>query len=198
MTPVPAHPAAGPVTVLGIGGSLRDPSRTEAMLDLALDGARAAGAAVNRWTVREDPLPFYSATDHGDAAVERYLKLVESADALILASPAYHGSVAAPVKNLLDHLDALRDRPLPYLAGKVVGVASVGDGTMGPVQTAGALVQMAHALRAIVVPLQVAECRAEAATGDGRPEISGETVRRLTVLGQLVVATAARLRHDGR
>ncbi|MDA0171238.1 hypothetical protein OJ998_19205 [Solirubrobacter taibaiensis] len=34
---------------------------------------------------------------------------------MILASPFYHGGMTWLLKNALDHLEALADRPRPYL-----------------------------------------------------------------------------------
>jgi FMN reductase len=177
------------VHVLGFGGSLRPGSRSKVILTAALAAAADVGAETTRWPVDEEPLPFYQPGQPAEAATERFLKAVRSADAYIIASPAYHGTISAPVKNLLDHLDALAyDRP-PFLAGKVVGVASAGDGTLAAVQAVGALVHAVHALRAFVVPLHVPVSDvARAVPGD---RVTDPVVgARLQSLGRLVVATS--------
>ena len=38
---------------------------------------------------------------------------IERADGVILASPSYHGGMTGLLKNALDHLEALADRPRP-------------------------------------------------------------------------------------
>ncbi|MDA5279822.1 NAD(P)H-dependent oxidoreductase [Streptomyces sp. Isolate_45] len=181
------------VWVLGLGGSTRPRSRSRLVLEGALAGARAAGARTSLWAVDEEPLPFHTPEAPPDPATERFLKAVRAADAFVWCTPAYHGSVSAPVKNLLDHIDALRqDRP-PLLAGKVVGVASVGDGAIAPVQAAATLVQIAHALQALVVPLQVPVCHGTQTLSDEQIVDRGVAAR-LDELGRLVVATATALR----
>lgn len=181
------------IAVLGLGGSMRTVSVSRLALGIALDGARAAGARTSSWPAGTDPLPFYVPGAPRSPIAERYLAAVSAAEGFIWSTPAYHGSVSAPVKNLLDHLDELRESHPPFLAGKVVGVISVGNGSMGPVQAASALVQIAHALRAVVVPLQVAICESPDAL-PGERIVSPKEAGRLTQLGQLVVATAHGLR----
>jgi NAD(P)H-dependent FMN reductase len=62
--------------VVGLGGSLRKPSRSRAALAVALDGAAAAGAAVELLDLRELGLPMYSPDLEADppAAVRRLLE----------------------------------------------------------------------------------------------------------------------------
>lgn len=184
---MPGEPARLP-RVLGIGGSLRPGSRSETVLASALDGARAAGAETELWSVSANPLGFYVPGAPICTEAERLVKAVQHCDALLVSTPAYHGTLSAPVKNVLDHLDVLRDGPRPYLAGKVVGIMSVGDGTVAAVQAAATLVQVAHALRAFVTPLQVIVTDAEQVIPDDRVQ-APEVAARLATLGQLVVAS---------
>jgi FMN reductase len=180
------------VRVLGLGGSLRPGSRSRLILEEALMAAASAGAETALWAVDEEPLPFYRPQDPPDPAAGRFLKAVRWADAYLVSTPAYHGTVSAPVKNLIDHIDVLRDDSPPFLAGKVVGVAAIGEGTLAPVQAVGTLVQAAHALRAFVVPLHVPVSRASQAIPADRitdPAIA----TRLADLGRLVTATSRAL-----
>lgn len=50
----------GSLAVVGLGGSLRETSRSRAALELALDGAAAAGAQVELLDLRQLSLPMYS------------------------------------------------------------------------------------------------------------------------------------------
>jgi FMN reductase len=176
-----------------MGGSLRPGSRSRVILDAALRSAATLDAQTSSWTVDEEPLPFYRPGETPDPATERFLKQVRDADAFIWSSPAYHGTLSAPVKNLIDHMDALRDDRPPFLAGKVVGVLSIGEGTLAAVQAVGALTEAAHALRAFVVPLSVPVCDAARAVQDGKVADTAVAAR-LANLGALVVAMALRLR----
>ena len=60
--------------------------------------------------------------DTPNKAVKSFVRLIEASDALVIASPLYHGSFSGLLKNALDSLkgDALR--------GKVVGLVSNAGG----------------------------------------------------------------------
>jgi FMN reductase len=185
------------VRVLGLGGSLRQVSRSKVILEAALAAATAAGAETALWAVDEEPLPFYRPQEPIEPSTERFLKAVREADAYIVSTPAYHGTVSAPVKNLIDHIDALAGDTPPFLTGKVVGVASIGEGTVASVQAVGALVQAAHALRAFVVPLHVPVSGASQVIPTDRIQ-DPSVVSRLVSLGRLVVATSEALGSPGQ
>ena len=145
-----------PIYVLGIGGSLRQPSESEVALRMALQGAAEAGARTEIITAEGLELPLYP-SPHMDEhpAVVRLLREVRLADGLILASPAYHGTMSGALKNALDYLQYLaRDDP-PYLDGRAIGVLSTGAGTQAAVQTVNALRDVVHALRAWPTPIGV-------------------------------------------
>lgn len=55
-----------------------------------------------------------------------FLAAVRAADALLICSPTYHGTISGAVKNALDYLEFLsRDTPR-YLGGRVVGLLGMG------------------------------------------------------------------------
>jgi FMN reductase len=196
-----AEPVAGgsgdgrrPV-VVGIGGSLRPSSTTLAALARALDGAADVGAATELIDLRRLALPMYdpcrSLEDHGDSAI-RLVAAARAADGLLLAIPAYQGTVAGVSKNALDFLQFLADENPPYLDGKVVGLIATADGTQAAPNAVAALVHVAHALRAVVAPMTIAIPHASA-------NVDGEHVadpwdRRLGALGRQVVALSHALR----
>jgi len=108
--------------VVGIGGSNRPGSVTERLLVHTLEivserGLRTSlfgGAALSR-------LAIYGSSSERDPASHELLEAVASADAVILASPGYHGGLSGLVKNAIDHFEELRDDPRPYLDGRAVG-----------------------------------------------------------------------------
>lgn len=89
--------------VLGVIGSLRVPTHTGRLVHHVLDAARRAGAETDVIDLREDPLPLFDpANKTGDPAVETARKKFQWADAVLLGSPDYHGSVSGVMKNFLD------------------------------------------------------------------------------------------------
>jgi len=154
---LPATPAAPPIRVLGLGGSLRQPSQSETALRMALHGAEEAGAVTESLSGDDLRLPLYPSPDmaaHPNVAA--LLAAARRADGLILASPAYHGTMSGALKNALDYLQYLADDDPPYLDGRAIGVLATGDGTQAVVQTVDALRSVVHALRAWPTPMGVA------------------------------------------
>lgn len=89
-------------TVLAVCGSLRDESTTRTALAHALAAAAAEGADAELLDLREYDVPLYGAAgDDGD--VDELTRRVRAADAVLLGSPIYHGTVASPLKAALDH-----------------------------------------------------------------------------------------------
>ena len=145
-----------PVHVLGLGGSLRQPSQSESALRMALRGAREAGAETEIITGAGLELPLYPSDEmEQHPRVAALLSAVRRADGVILASPAYHGTMSGALKNALDYLQFLATDAPPYLDGRAVGILATGAGTQAAVQTLNALRQVVHALRAWPTPIGV-------------------------------------------
>jgi multimeric flavodoxin WrbA len=101
--------------VLGIMGSPRRQSNTEILLDRALEGAREAGAEVEKVLVSKlkiSPcLEIYACRKDGNCAIKDdmqslYQKLLE-ADHVILASPMFFYGVTSQTKAVVDRCQAL-------------------------------------------------------------------------------------------
>ncbi|MDP3747376.1 MAG: NADPH-dependent FMN reductase [Phenylobacterium sp.] len=154
--------ANGSPLVLGIGGALRSASSTEAALRLCLRQAERLGARVTAICGPDLDLPFYAPQrrERCDRA-ERLVKALKAADAVIIASPGYHGGVSGFVKNALDHIEDLRSDNRPYLDGLPIGCIATGGGWQGCVTTLYALRAVAHSARGWPTPLGVAINTAE-------------------------------------
>jgi multimeric flavodoxin WrbA len=101
--------------VLGIMGSPRRQSNTEILLDKALEGAKEAGAEVEKVLIsklRISPcLEIYACRKDGNCAINDdmqslYKKLLE-ADHVILASPMFFYGVTSQAKAVIDRCQAL-------------------------------------------------------------------------------------------
>jgi NAD(P)H-dependent FMN reductase len=94
--------------VLGVAGSLRQNSRSTHALKSLLDIAtNKYGAQTLILDLRETRLPLYNPTvrpgEPVDNNIQTASRVVKWADALVLASPDYHGSMSGTVKNFLDY-----------------------------------------------------------------------------------------------
>lgn len=96
--------------VIGIGGSSRKGGNSDILLDMALEGARSRGAAVEKIVLNDLVIKPWQQnagckrTARGvikDSMGIVYKKFDE-ADAVIVASPIYFGSVTAQLKAMID------------------------------------------------------------------------------------------------
>jgi NAD(P)H-dependent FMN reductase len=99
--------------VLGIGSSMRIESYSTETLKVALEYAQRNGSDTKLIDLSNASLPFYN-TQSNSEGVRHVSNLVEWADAFILATPDYHGSMAGSLKNFLDYFWS-------EFAGKVFG-----------------------------------------------------------------------------
>jgi NAD(P)H-dependent FMN reductase len=100
--------------VLGVAGSTRQGSYSTQALKIALEHAKKHGAEVRLLELSKIVLPLYDPSAPASKEVERAAEDIAWADAFILASPDYHGSISGALKNFLDHF-------YEEFAGKVFG-----------------------------------------------------------------------------
>ena len=188
--------AAKALSVVGLGGSLRQTSSSRAALKTALEGAADAGAKVDLLDLRLLSLPMYDpSSDDVPESVTRLVESVYAADGMIWSSPLYHGSISGSFKNALDWLILLGNREPSYLTDKVIGLISVAGGTQG-LQAINTMEFIVRALRAWAVPLVVPIPQSWQAFEDtGRPA-NPQVEEPLKTLGGEVVRVARRLTQE--
>ncbi|MFJ4679704.1 MULTISPECIES: NADPH-dependent FMN reductase [unclassified Kitasatospora] len=184
--------APRPPLVIGIGGTGRPDSTTERALRLALDGAARAGAEVRMFGGEDlGRLPvFVPGRGEPTAATREFLDQVARADGFVLASPSYHGGVAALVKNALDHLEELRHDPRPYLDGRAVGCVVTAAGWQTGGGTLASLRATVHALRGWPTPLGITVNSAEQKLRDDGTEADRRCLEQLALVGRQVAEFA--------
>jgi len=89
--------------VVALVGSLRDASFTRTAAARALTGAENAGATTELLDLRAFDLPPLNPDQNTQGDSQQFIETVRQADALILASPMYHGSYSGVLKNALDY-----------------------------------------------------------------------------------------------
>jgi NAD(P)H-dependent FMN reductase len=107
-------PSTTSLKVLGVAGSLRGHSYSTRTLKIALDHAKARGAEIRLLELAKVPIPLYNPSMGEPAELRHAAESVAWADAFILASPDYHGSMSGTLKNFLDYF-------YEEFAGKVFG-----------------------------------------------------------------------------
>ena len=187
--------------MVGIGGTLRENSTSLGALRRALAAAEEAGAEVDLLDLNELRLPMYEPgkplDDYGEN-VRRLIEAISEADALLLSTAAYHGTLAGVTKNALDFVQFLDKEEPAYLDGKVVGLISTAGGEQAAANANAAMVNVVHSLRGIVAPLMVGVTRAWKRTDDEGEVTDDNYGRRLGNLGGMVVDLAGKIRADER
>ena len=89
--------------VLGVGSSMRQGSYSTIALNMILDMAKGNEAETKLLDLRQTNLPMLYAAKDDTHEIVQATELVEWADAYILATPDYHGSMSGSLKNFLDY-----------------------------------------------------------------------------------------------
>lgn len=181
------------IRILGIGGTMRADSLSLKALQAALSLAAERGAQTVLADVRELDLPMYNP----ERALESYpstlpwlMDEVRKADALILCSPSYHGTITGVLKNVLDALNFLNQDEPRYFGGKVVGLMALGANSgnvLNDLHHSTRGLNGLSAPRTVLVPGQVIDRETGEITDVG-------VTNRLTSMVEQVIDLAKRLR----
>jgi NAD(P)H-dependent FMN reductase len=101
--------------VLGVSGSMSKTSQSAAAIKHVLSAAESCGATTRLLDLRSADLPMFRPGESCDSpAALQAFEDVAWADAFVLATPDYHGSMSGAMKNFLDY-------HWKELAGKLFG-----------------------------------------------------------------------------
>jgi FMN reductase len=150
------------------------------MLEIALEGAAWGGASTLLLDLKELNLPFAGSNWLPEAFpdVARMNEIIGQADALIWATPEYHGSFSGAFKNALD-LGSFKE-----YGGKMVGLIGTAGGSMGAGSSLGHLRSVARQLHAWVLPQQVSVSSSSTALDAEGNIIDADIEDRLKALGR--------------
>lgn len=125
--------------ILAFAGSNRKLSWNRKVLDVAVLGARDAGAMVTLVSLADYPMPIYDADWHEANGVpenmRRLRELMMQANGLLIASPEYNTSITPLLKNTIDWLSQSVDgvsgnAPFTNKTGALLGASNGGFGTI--------------------------------------------------------------------
>ena len=101
--------------VLVMGASPRKDSLNARLASLAAEVAGRGGAQVELASIAEFELPFYDQDLEAERGIperaQDFRQRLKAADALIVASPEYNGSMPGALKNLIDWVSRFRPQP---------------------------------------------------------------------------------------
>jgi FMN reductase len=90
--------------ILVVAGSLNDRSSTRVVTKFVAEEWRKQGCAVDEVDLAKETLALFDPDVSYKGAVYLALKpRVDQADVIVLGTPDYHGTIASPLKNFLDH-----------------------------------------------------------------------------------------------
>ena len=93
-----------PLHIFAVVGSLHEKSVTRVAVNHLVEQFRAAGCSVDMLDLQVETLPLLNTDTAFTAAYYAPLRArVVAADAFILGTPDYHGSISSALKNFLDH-----------------------------------------------------------------------------------------------
>ncbi len=169
--------------IVGIGGTTRPNSSCERLLRHALDLAGRRGARTELLGAADLAMPHY-APERPDRSPQarRFVETIARADAILISSPGYHGSVSGLLKNALDYIEDLRSDERPYLHGRAIGLIVSAGGWQATATTLVALRSIVHALRGWPTPLGVCVNTAEPLFDDDGHGLSGPVAGQLGLL----------------
>lgn len=187
------------VRVLGLAGSLRVGSYNKKLVQIALAGARAAGAEVTFVDLRDLSLPIYDEDLETSAGLpEGALKLkalMTAHHGLLFATPEYNSSVSAALKNAIDWASrpAPNEKTLQCFKGKVSALVSASPGALGGLRGLVHLRAILGNLGVIVLPDQLAIAKAHEAIGADGHLVDAAQQRAVEAIGAAVANIAAKL-----
>jgi chromate reductase, NAD(P)H dehydrogenase (quinone) len=178
--------------ILGISGSLRRESHNSSLLRAA---ARMLPPGVELEVFDGiGDLPPYDAdrdTDPAPPAVARLREAIASADAVLIATPEYNGSIPGVLKNALDW--ASRPFPDSSLSGKPVAVIGASTGLFGAVWAQAETRKVLGVIGADVIDGELPIGQADSAFGDDGLLVDIDQQRALAELVDVVAARAGAL-----
>jgi chromate reductase len=175
--------------ILAISGSLRAGSHNTALLRAFAEEA-PEGVEVELWSGLRD-IPIYDADDDlepGPGAVEELRDAVRSADALIIATPEYNGSIPGGLKNALDW--ASRPVATNSFRNKTVGVIGASVGAFGGVWAQAELRKVLGIMGARVAEIELPVSHAHEKITEGGVVLDDELRQGLRDVLDTLVETA--------
>lgn len=158
--------------IIAFSGSTRSESYNKKLLQIAIYGAREAGAEVTVVELRDYPMPLYDGDIEDKFGIpdngKKLKELFKSHHGLLLALPEYNSSMSAVFKNTIDWISRTDkgEGPLECFVGKVAGLMSASPSGFGGVRGLAHVRAMLENIHVLVMPDQVCVSRVHEALDD--------------------------------
>jgi NAD(P)H-dependent FMN reductase len=162
--------------ILALSGSVREKSFNSQLLDIAVTGAKSAGAEVTVVNLRDYDMPLFNQdTEYQEGAPDAVVQLKNlmiQHQGLLIASPEYNGFPSPLLKNMLDWMSRQQNEhepPMFAYNGKIAAVMAASPGAGGGTRGLTILRILLQNLGVMALPGQVTLGRAgQAFREDGR------------------------------
>ncbi|WP_169829192.1 NADPH-dependent FMN reductase [Tsuneonella mangrovi] len=184
--------------IVGIGGTTRPDSSTEQALRLACSEAERAGDEVRIFDGSYmTSLPFYHGPGWTPDSGREMVDAIRDCDALVIASPGYHGTISGVLKNALDYIEELAGDERIYLHDRPVGLIVTAHGHQAAVTAMITLRTIVHALRGWPTPFGAALRIGPDTFDDAGSCVDPEVAKQLRIVGEQVRFVFSQGRAEG-
>jgi NAD(P)H-dependent FMN reductase len=186
--------------ILCFAGSLRRDSFNKKLVQIAMAGAKKAGADVTYVDLKDLPLAVYDGdfeAEQGLPENARKLKeLFSASQGFLIASPEYNSSISGALKNVIDWVSRSAspdEKALACFTGKVAGIMSASPGALGGLRGLVTVRSIFENIGVIVVPNQVAVSQANKAFKDDGTLVDEKQQAAVEAIGARVADVTMRL-----
>ena len=188
------------VKLLAFAGSARKQSYNKALLQIAVEGAQAAGAEVQVMDLAEYPMPLFNQDLEAETGIDPKAKevkeMMKAADGFILACPEYNGSITPLLKNTIDWASRAEDGEAPLAAyrGKTALLLSASPGGFGGMRGLNPVRTILSGIGVMVLPDQMAIPQAYQAFDEEGKLVDEKKQLSVLGLGAKLAAVTAKLK----
>lgn len=185
--------------LLAFAGSTRKNSYNQAILDVAAEGAREAGAEVTVVSLADYAMPIFNEDEETEFGIperaQAFKELLMSHDGFLIASPEYNSSYPALLKNAIDWASrkAGDEKVLAAYKGKVAGIMAASAGGLGGMRVLVVLRMLLENLGTMVLPTQRAVAKVSTLVDDNGVVSDEKTIKQLKALGKETAELAAKV-----
>ncbi len=176
--------------LLAFAGSTRNGSFNQAILDVAVEGAREAGAEVTLISLADYEMPIFNEDYESEQGIhdnaKAFKELLKSHDGFLIATPEYNSSYPALLKNVIDWASRMEEgeKPLEAYKGKVAGIMAASPGGLGGMRAMAALRTLLENIGTMVLPNQRSVAKAGDLVDDSGTLTDEKTIKLLKNLGR--------------
>ncbi|MGI9501617.1 MAG: NADPH-dependent FMN reductase [Geminicoccaceae bacterium] len=187
--------------ILAYAGSTREGSFNKKLVQVAVAGARDAGAEVMVIDLRDFPMPLYDgdleAADGLPEAARQLKALFMDHQGLLISSPEYNGGMSAVLKNAIDWVSRSEgdEGGLAAYKDKVAGIMGTSPGRLGGLRGLVHVRQILTNVGVLVIPQQHALGGAGQAFGEDGMLIDRAAQAMVTGIGARVAQTIQALQQ---